>query len=79
MEFDIHIIKDGHLVVIHDATVDRTTDGKGANIPSALQYAEIIRCRIPLYWTETELVYIEVNCFYSNKLLGFLKSSLKCL
>lgn len=30
IEFDIHMTKDGHLVVIHDATVDRTTDGKGS-------------------------------------------------
>lgn len=28
-EFDTHITKDGHLVVIHDSTVDRTTDGTG--------------------------------------------------
>ncbi|WP_078382167.1 glycerophosphodiester phosphodiesterase [Sutcliffiella halmapala] len=30
IETDIHITKDGHLVAIHDATVDRTTDGTGA-------------------------------------------------
>jgi glycerophosphoryl diester phosphodiesterase len=29
LETDIHITKDGHLVTIHDASVDRTTDGKG--------------------------------------------------
>jgi len=29
MEFDIHTTADGQLVVIHDHTVDRTTDGKG--------------------------------------------------
>ena len=29
LETDIHISKDGHLVAIHDPTVDRTTDGKG--------------------------------------------------
>lgn len=29
LEFDIHMTKDGHLVAIHDATVDRTTDGSG--------------------------------------------------
>lgn len=28
-EFDTHITKDGHLVVIHDATVDRITNGSG--------------------------------------------------
>jgi len=29
METDIHMTKDGHLVMIHDATVDRTTNGTG--------------------------------------------------
>ncbi len=28
-EYDTHITKDGHLVVIHDNTVDRTTNGTG--------------------------------------------------
>jgi glycerophosphoryl diester phosphodiesterase len=30
IEFDLRRSRDGHLVVIHDATVDRTTDGSGA-------------------------------------------------
>jgi len=29
IELDLHLSKDGHLVVIHDAEVDRTTDGTG--------------------------------------------------
>lgn len=29
LEYDTHLTKDGHLVVIHDSTVDRTTDGSG--------------------------------------------------
>ncbi len=29
VECDVHLSADGRLVVIHDATVDRTTDGKG--------------------------------------------------
>jgi glycerophosphoryl diester phosphodiesterase len=29
VEVDVQRTRDGHLVVIHDATVDRTTDGKG--------------------------------------------------
>src|SRR3989338_4292016 len=29
VEFDIHRCKSGELVVIHDETVDRTTNGKG--------------------------------------------------
>lgn len=30
LELDVRLTRDGHLVVIHDATVDRTTDGSGA-------------------------------------------------
>jgi len=29
VEIDVRETKDGHLVIMHDATVDRTTDGKG--------------------------------------------------
>lgn len=29
VELDVHLSKDGELIVIHDETVDRTTDGKG--------------------------------------------------
>lgn len=29
LELDVHVTRDGQVVVIHDATVDRTTDGSG--------------------------------------------------
>jgi glycerophosphoryl diester phosphodiesterase len=29
LEMDVRLTRDGHVVVIHDATVDRTTNGKG--------------------------------------------------
>lgn len=29
IEFDVHLTKDGELVVIHDETIDRTSNGKG--------------------------------------------------
>ena len=29
LETDVHMTRDGHVVAIHDATVDRTTDGSG--------------------------------------------------
>jgi glycerophosphoryl diester phosphodiesterase len=29
LEMDVHLTRDGHLVVIHDSTVDRTTNGHG--------------------------------------------------
>lgn len=30
IELDVHLSADGHLIVMHDETVDRTTDGTGA-------------------------------------------------
>ena len=30
LELDVHLSRDGHFVVIHDPTLDRTTDGTGA-------------------------------------------------
>ena len=39
VEFDVHLTKDDKMVVIHDATVDRTTNGKGK--VSELTLAEI--------------------------------------
>ncbi|MFJ6698953.1 glycerophosphodiester phosphodiesterase [Streptomyces sp. NPDC091272] len=39
IELDVHLSKDGALVVMHDADVDRTTDGQGAI--SAMSLAEL--------------------------------------
>jgi glycerophosphoryl diester phosphodiesterase len=36
LELDVHATRDGEIVVIHDATVDRTTDGSGAVADMAL-------------------------------------------
>jgi glycerophosphoryl diester phosphodiesterase len=36
IELDVHCTSDGHLVVIHDETVDRTTDGSGPVASSTL-------------------------------------------
>ena len=58
IETDIRVTKDGHLVLIHDATVDRTTDGTGAVIDMTLAQLQALDagihkgaafrgCRIP--------------------------------
>lgn len=39
LELDVHASRDGHVVVFHDPTLDRTTDGSGA--VSALSLAEL--------------------------------------
>jgi len=49
-ELDIHQSKDGHLVVIHDDSVDRTTNGQGKIINMNL--AEIQALDAGYYWTE---------------------------
>lgn len=44
VEFDVHICKSGELIVIHDFTVDRTTNGTGAI--ADLTLAELKKLRI---------------------------------
>src|SRR5690349_1723944 len=41
IEFDLRVSRDGEIVIIHDPTVDRTTDGAGA--VSSLTLAELKR------------------------------------
>ena len=47
IELDVHATADGHLVVCHDATVDRTTDGHGAISTLTL---ESLRTLDNAYW-----------------------------
>lgn len=47
IELDIHLSKDGEVVVIHDETVDRTTNGKGTVAEMTL--AELQRLDIPYH------------------------------
>lgn len=44
IELDVHVCKTGELIVMHDALVDRTTNGTGAI--ADLTYAEISKLRI---------------------------------
>lgn len=44
METDVRMSRDGHLVIMHDATVDRTTDGHGR--VSNFTLAELKRLRV---------------------------------
>ena len=79
IEFDVYLTKDNHLVVIHDPTVDRTTNGEGR--VSEMTLAEIkaldaggwkstqfARERVP---TLTEAVRVmPLNCWLNVHLKG---------
>ena len=44
IEFDVHITRDGALVVMHDFTVNRTTDGRGRIRKMTLAQFKRLRC-----------------------------------
>jgi glycerophosphoryl diester phosphodiesterase len=44
LQVDVHLSRDGEIVVIHDATLDRTTDGTGA--VGACTWPELSRLRL---------------------------------
>ena len=45
LEFDVHLSKDGEVVVIHDPTLNRTTDGRGAVRERTLAELRALRLR----------------------------------
>ncbi|MCZ7673969.1 MAG: glycerophosphodiester phosphodiesterase family protein [Chloroflexi bacterium] len=49
---DVHATQDGVLVLMHDDTVDRTTDGSGAI--QAMTLAEIKALDAGHYWTDDD-------------------------
>ncbi len=56
LEMDVHLTRDGELVVIHDATLDRTTDGQGEVADKT--WSEIATLDAAFYWPfEGEAVY----------------------
>ena len=46
IEFDVHLTEDGHLVVVHDYDLARTTSGAGYVFESSLEVCAIARCGI---------------------------------
>jgi glycerophosphoryl diester phosphodiesterase len=55
LEGDVHITRDGELVLIHDEEVDRTTNGTG--LVSDMNLEEIQALDGGYYWTEDEETY----------------------
>ncbi|HEX5840744.1 MAG TPA: glycerophosphodiester phosphodiesterase family protein [Anaerolineales bacterium] len=51
IELDVKLSADGHVVVIHDATVDRTTNGKGR--VKDLSFAELKKLDAGSFFSET--------------------------
>ena len=70
IELDVHISLDGHLVVIHDETIDRTTNGKG--IVNQLTLAELKSFQINEKWEiptlEEVLDLVDKRCFVNIEL-----------
>ncbi|WP_420642223.1 glycerophosphodiester phosphodiesterase [Candidatus Leptofilum sp.] len=52
LEMDIHQTKDGVIVLMHDDTVDRTTDGRGTI--NEMSFAEIRALDAGHYWTDDD-------------------------
>ena len=50
LEMDVHLSSDGHLVVLHDDSVDRTTDGSGA--VADLSISEIRKLDAAYWWPQ---------------------------
>jgi glycerophosphoryl diester phosphodiesterase len=65
VECDVQLTHDGELVIIHDATVDRTTDGKGLVSTIDLSKIQSLRIkdreRIPTLREVFELVVVKAN------------------
>ena len=47
VEFDVQMTRDGHVVVLHDPTVDRTTDGQGRILDLSLAEARRLTAGYP--------------------------------
>ena len=81
VEIDIHLSQDQQLIVVHDSTIERTTNGKGA--VKDLTYSELKYLdagdgeRVPLLKEVVQLLqkspskelFIEVKCHGAEKLL----------
>lgn len=52
LEMDLHMSRDGRIVLIHDATVDRTSDGSGR--VSDLTLAELQALEVGVNWTQDD-------------------------
>ncbi|WP_422479027.1 glycerophosphodiester phosphodiesterase [Pleomorphochaeta sp. DL1XJH-081] len=72
IELDVQLTRDGQLVVIHDETVDRTTDGSG--LVSAYSMAELGKLNasspLPAYTAITRIPSFEEYCAWAASTAG---------
>ncbi|SEQ55898.1 glycerophosphodiester phosphodiesterase [Piscibacillus halophilus] len=68
IELDIHITKDGHLVLMHDPSVDRTTDGSGLVSELTLEEFQML---------DAGFHFLDLNGEYSFRGLGVYKPTLE--
>ncbi len=66
IELDVHLSSDGVIMVIHDETIDRTTDGKG--FVNQFTSSQLIELGIPTLIEVLDLV--NCNCFINIELKG---------
>jgi glycerophosphoryl diester phosphodiesterase len=70
IELDVHLSLDGHLVVIHDETIDRTTNGKG--VVNQLTLAELksfkINGKFEIPTLDEVLDLVDQRCFINIEL-----------
>ncbi|MDR6966508.1 glycerophosphoryl diester phosphodiesterase [Flavobacterium arsenatis] len=72
IELDVHICKTGELIVIHDFTVDRTTNGSGAVSELSLSELKTLRINdeIEVPTLEEVLDLVGKKCFINIELKG---------
>ena len=70
IELDVHLSLDGHLVVIHDETIDRTTNGKGFVNQLTLQELKSFRINeeVEIPTLEEVLDLVNHRCFINIEL-----------
>lgn len=70
IELDMHLSLDGHLIVIHDETIDRTTNGKGTVNQMTLQELKsfTINYKYTIPTLEEVLDLVNQRCFVNIEL-----------
>lgn len=80
IEIDVHKCKSGELVVIHDFTLDRTTDGQGEVASTSLEELKMLKVskkfKIPLLTEVLDL--IQGKCWINIELKGLNTAAETC-